>query len=70
MPDPDSTCKKLFKCGGVVFAAIIILFAVLLGNSLHVVEEGHVGVYFRNGALMVSLLQGHIAVPTKLIFVK
>ena len=52
---PEDSSKKLFKCGGVIFAAIIILVAVLLGNSLHVVEEGHVGVYFRNGALMVSL---------------
>ena len=55
MPDQDSTCKKLFKCGGVVFVAIIMLVAVLLAETLHVVEEGHVGVYFRNGALMVSL---------------
>ena len=47
--------KKLFKCGGVVFVAITILVGALLAEILHVVEEGHVGVYFRNGALMVSL---------------
>ena len=28
--------------------------AIVLSNSMHVVEEGHVGVYFRNGALQVG----------------
>ena len=31
--------------------------AIVLSNSMHVVEEGHVGVYFRNGALQVFFVQ-------------
>lgn len=38
------------------FAAAMILPTILvMFNGLHVVDEGHVGIYFRGGALLDSI---------------
>ncbi|THD20162.1 Erlin-2-A [Fasciola hepatica] len=47
------------------FAALLVFFALLLASSLHQIDEGHVGVYYRGGALL-SQTSGpgyHLMVP-------
>ncbi|XP_062256838.1 erlin-1 [Platichthys flesus] len=39
---------------GAVFAAITGLMAILLHSSIHKIEEGHLAVYYRGGALLTS----------------
>jgi len=36
-------------------AGLVVLFGVIVQFSLHKVEEGHVGVYFRGGAMLQSM---------------
>ena len=40
--------------GGGIFAFLAILFVILLVSSIHTIEEGSVGIYFRQGALQDS----------------
>ncbi|KAM7385663.1 hypothetical protein PAMP_001735 [Pampus punctatissimus] len=39
---------------GAVFATIAGLMAILLHSSIHKIEEGHLAVYYRGGALLTS----------------
>ncbi|CAG6017360.1 erlin-1 [Menidia menidia] len=39
---------------GAVFAAIAGVFAIMLHSSIHKIEEGHLAVYYRGGALLTS----------------
>lgn len=50
---------------GVFFMCIILCSVLLLNISLHRIEEGHVGVYFRGGALLpqVSNPGFHMMIP-------
>ena len=56
--------KRISVYLGLVVVIVAILIAVLV-NSVHVVREGFVGIYFRNGALMdtYSLPGLHFCVP-------
>lgn len=52
--------------GGAVGAAVVMGVAAILVNlSLHRIEEGHVGVYYRGGALLKAVSQPgyHLMVP-------
>jgi len=43
--------KSILKCIGVVTIPILVLAVAMMASSFHVVEEGHVGIYFKQGAL-------------------
>ena len=45
--------KSILKCIGVVTIPILVLAVAMMASSFHVVEEGHVGIYFKQGALQV-----------------
>ena len=45
--------KNILKCIGVVTIPILVLSVAMMASSFHVVEEGHVGIYFKQGALQV-----------------
>ena len=45
--------KDIIKCTLIIVVPILILSIVLMSNSFHMIDEGHVGIYFRQGALMV-----------------
>ena len=55
--------KSILKCIGVVTIPILVLAVAMMASSFHVVEEGHVGIYFKQGALQVIenwlLVRGH-----------
>lgn len=46
-------------------AGLVVLFGVIVQYSLHRIEEGHVGVYFRGGAMLQSMSTPgfHMMVP-------
>ena len=48
--------KAILKCIGFITVPILILVIAMMASSFHVVEEGHVGIYFKQGALMVKLM--------------
>uniref|UniRef100_A0A3Q0SHR6 Erlin-1 n=1 Tax=Amphilophus citrinellus TaxID=61819 RepID=A0A3Q0SHR6_AMPCI len=39
---------------GAVFAAIAGVVAIMLHSSIHKIEEGHLAVYYRGGALLTT----------------
>ncbi|CAB1343334.1 unnamed protein product [Coregonus sp. 'balchen'] len=39
---------------GAVFGAVIAVMAILLHSSIHKIEEGHLAVYYRGGALLTT----------------
>uniref|UniRef100_A0A095AWI7 Erlin-1 n=1 Tax=Schistosoma haematobium TaxID=6185 RepID=A0A095AWI7_SCHHA len=48
-----------------IFAAVLAVWSILLGMSFHQIDEGHVGVYYRGGALL-SQTNGpgyHLMIP-------
>ena len=47
--------KDKIKCGALVIIPILILSVALMTSSFHVIQEGHVGIYFKQGALQVKL---------------
>ena len=49
--------RKGIKAGLIGLAIVAVVVAIILANCLHVIEEGHVGVYFRNGALQVTFFE-------------
>jgi hypothetical protein len=55
--------KSILKCIGIVTIPILVLAVAMMASSFHVVEEGHVGIYFKQGALQVIenwlLVRGH-----------
>jgi len=59
-----SSKAKLITIGTVVVVIFSILIAVLT-SSIHTIEEGHVGIYFKHGALMdgVSFPGVHTMAP-------
>jgi len=59
-----STKAKLVSVGS-VFVVILALLVAILTSSIHTVAEGHVGIYFKHGALMdgISLPGVHTMAP-------
>ncbi|KAM7534523.1 hypothetical protein Aperf_G00000113804 [Anoplocephala perfoliata] len=57
MPDPNAALTY--------FAGALIVWVVLLSASIHKIEEGHVGVYYRGGALLkeTSAPGFHLMIP-------
>ena len=53
---------KILWIGGVATSLLLALFIGMLAHSLHHIDEGHVGVYFKYGALQKSL--GHPGLNT------
>lgn len=53
---PKMDTKLKLKIGGIFFIVTTVLTAVLLSASMHVIDEGHVGIYFKQGALVVIFL--------------
>nr|CDS31008.1 erlin 2 [Hymenolepis microstoma] len=47
------------------FAGAVVIWALLLSSSVHKIEEGHVGVYYRGGALLkdTSAPGFHLMIP-------
>ncbi len=48
-----STGAKI-KCLSVIFIPILALVIAIMVDSFHVIEEGNVGIYYRQGALQVK----------------
>ncbi|CAI2375525.1 unnamed protein product [Moneuplotes crassus] len=48
-----------------IFVIVICILAILYATSIHKIEEGHVGVYFRGGALMKEITEPgyHLKLP-------
>ena len=48
-----------------VIAALFVLGGVLVGQGLHAIPEGHIGVYFRGGALLSGIVEPgwHTKIP-------
>jgi regulator of protease activity HflC (stomatin/prohibitin superfamily) len=44
---------------------ILIPLSIIMFNGIHVVEEGHVGIYFRGGALLDTISEPgyHFKIP-------
>jgi len=59
-----TTRMKCMVCSGST-AFLLILFSILLGCSIHKINEGTVGIYFRSGALLdkVTYPGIHFAMP-------
>lgn len=57
MPDPNTALTY--------FAGALIIWVLLLSVSVHKIEEGHVGVYYRGGALLkeTSAPGFHLMIP-------
>ena len=45
--------KSVVCVGLVVVGGIFLLAVAMMVSSFHIVDEGHVGIYFKQGALMV-----------------
>ena len=61
--DTENMSKgKILWIGGVATSLLLALFIGMLAHSLHHIDEGHVGVYFKYGALQKSL--GHPGLNT------
>ncbi len=49
--------KEKLKCGLAILLPFLALCIAMMASSFHIIEEGNVGIYFRQGALMVNLNQ-------------
>lgn len=48
-----------------LFIALSLVSSAIVFNGLHIVEEGHVGIYFRGGALLSTISEPgyHLKLP-------
>ena len=55
------------KCGAIVLVTILVTITAVLLSSIHRIEEGNVGVYFKYGALMNETTQPGIQYMTPFV---
>ena len=59
--------KKLIQCCGLFSVLFVGLCIAMMASSFHIIEEGNVGVYYKQGALVDEV--GHPGFNTKAPFI-